>query len=125
MGTCVICSSALTGRQRKFCSRKCKNQDTNSVHQSYLAQQQRGRQRKLQLIQLKGKRCGHCGYGRNHAALEFHHLDWRTKAFPLDLRSLSNRRWSEVLVEAEKCVLLCSNCHAEVHNPDCALISDR
>ena len=58
-----------------------------------------------------------CGYSKNFAALEFHHLDPVSKSFQLDLRSLSNRRWSAVLEESDKCILLCSNCHAEWHNP--------
>lgn len=70
---------------------------------------------------MKGAKCVRCGYNQNYAALEFHHPDPHEKEFQLDLRSLSNRRWNAVLEEAAKCLLLCSNCHAEVHNPDCAL----
>jgi hypothetical protein len=44
-------------------------------------------------------------------------LDPKKKRFPLDLRSLSNRRWEEIVAEVSRCVLLCSNCHAEEHNP--------
>ncbi len=53
--------------------------------------------------------------------MEFHHVIPTNKCFNLDLRSLSNRRWEIVLVEAKKCRLLCSNCHKEVHNPDCLM----
>lgn len=55
--------------------------------------------------------------------MEFHHVDPASKHFQLDLRSLSNRRWSSVAEEATKCVLLCANCHAELHNPECLLPS--
>jgi predicted HNH restriction endonuclease len=75
----------------------------------------------VQLILHKGARCEMCGYRKNFAAPEFHHNDPDTKLFQLDLRSLSNREWSAVLEEAGKCRLLCSNCHAELHNPDCGL----
>jgi hypothetical protein len=92
----------------------------NQSFQSYQAQQLRGRQRKLELIKLKGMKCEECGYNKNSAALEFHHTDPASKDFQLDLRSLSNRKWRLVLAEAEKCRLLCSNCHAELHNPECA-----
>ena len=118
---CIICQKTLSGRQRKYCSRNCKNADTNHRHQSYLAQQQRGRERKLKLIEMAGGNCARCGYCANYAALEFHHLDEALKSFQLDLRSLSNRSLEVVLEEFEKCQLLCSNCHAELHNPDCAL----
>jgi hypothetical protein len=121
MKKCVTCNKPLRGRQRRFCSRRCKNLDTNNRHQSYAAQQLRGRARKLELIQLKGAKCGRCGYNHNSAALEFHHPDPHKKDFQLDIRILSNRRWDVILVEAKKCLLLCSNCHAEEHNPDCVL----
>jgi predicted HNH restriction endonuclease len=89
--------------------------------QSYEAQRARGRKSKLELIRIKGMQCEVCGYSRNYAALEFHHTDPASKDFQLDLRSLSNRRWDAILEERKKCLLLCSNCHAELHNPDCAL----
>ena len=65
--------------------------------------------------------CEKCGYSKNYAALEFHHLDPETKSFQLDLRSLSNRKWLAITEEAKKCILLCSNCDAELHNPDCLM----
>ena len=118
---CITCHKSLRGRQRKFCSRRCKNADTNNKHQSYQAQQLRGRERKLELIRLKGAKCEYCGYNKNYAALEFHHPNPYEKNFQLDIRTLSNRRWDAVIIEAKKCLLLCSNCHAEEHNPDCVI----
>ncbi len=121
MGYCISCTSRLHGRQRKFCSLRCKNAQTNSQFQSYGAQQKRGRKRKIALVRLHGSKCEQCGYKRNFSAMEFHHVIPTNKCFNLDLRSLSNRRWERVLVEAQKCRLLCSNCHKEVHNPDCLM----
>jgi len=118
---CATCHKPLHGRQRRFCSRLCKNKDTNNRLQSYEAQQRRGRERKLELINLKGAKCEYCGYKKNFAALEFHHPNPNEKDFQLDIRTLSNRRRDVVMVEAKKCLLLCSNCHAEEHNPDCVL----
>ena len=34
------------------------------------------------------------------------------------MRVLSNKNWQSILKETEKCMLLCSNCHAEEHNPE-------
>ena len=120
-GKCVNCRSKLKGRQRKFCSRACKNSYNNVNYQSYQAQQLRGIRRKIELIKIKGKECSLCGYSKNSAALEFHHVKPKEKSFQLDLRSLSNRKWENVLEEAEKCILLCSNCHAEHHYPESML----
>src|SRR4051812_16970635 len=65
------------------------------------------------LVQEAGGHCTLCGYGRWIGALHFHHRDSQSKAF-----GLSDRGWTRSLAaaraEAEKCVLLCSNCHAEV-----------
>jgi len=73
--------------------------------------------RKLELLDSAGGACQRCGYNRNAAALTFHHRDPGSKKFNLDLCSLSNRRWRDILREAGLCDLLCANCHAEVHNP--------
>jgi len=117
---CVVCDARLTGRQRRFCSRRCKNLDTNQRHQSYGSQQARGLKRKLALLEECGKRCARCGYGRNLAALVWHHLEPGKKSFSLDIRSLSNRSEAEIRSEVMKCILLCANCHAEEHWPQFA-----
>jgi hypothetical protein len=110
---CVVCAATLGGKQSKFCSRGCKNKAYNGC---YKLQQSRGLRRKRQLVQLFGGRCSRCGYNRCLAALCFHHKDPARKEFQLDLRQLSNRSWERTLAEAKKCMLLCLNCHAEVHH---------
>ena len=114
---CVTCHARLSGRQRKFCGRACKNADTNHRHQSYLRQQARGMERKRMLVLEAGAKCSACGYHRNLAALTWHHCEPATKLFSLDLRSLSNRSETEIRREVAKCILLCANCHAETHWP--------
>ena len=111
--TCVKCGKKLTGKQTKYCSSSCKNDQ----HQSYLAQQARGLRRKLDLIQKFGGKCSVCGYNKNSSALDFHHINPKEKLFALDLRSLSNRKQSVIDLEVKKCILVCRNCHSELHNP--------
>ncbi len=112
---CETCKNPLSGRQTKFCSIKCKNSSTNIKHQHYEYQQQRGLDRKIQLVIMLGGKCSSCPYDANLAALDFHHL--RDKKFQLDLRHLSNGKWESLVAEANKCILLCANCHREHHNP--------
>lgn len=88
---------------------------------NYRNQKRRALRRKLDLIKLKGNKCNICGYDKNLAALEFHHLDPTKKKFRLDSRVLSNKKWNEILEEAKKCILVCANCHRELHNPDLAI----
>jgi len=72
------------------------------------------RRRKVKriLVEEAGGACTVCGYDRCIAALEFHHVRPADKQFALSLRSA--RSIASSRAEAEKCVLLCANCHSEV-----------
>jgi hypothetical protein len=65
------------------------------------------------LVSDAGGRCVQCGYDRCVAALHFHHGEPRNKAFDLSRHGVT-RSLARARAEAGKCVLLCSNCHAEV-----------
>ena len=83
---------------------------------NYLKQQERALTRKLELIEEKGGKCEICGYDKNIAALDFHHLNPEAKLFQLDSRHLSNTTIVKLREEADKCILVCANCHREIHN---------
>lgn len=68
---------------------------------------------KRRLVDEAGGGCAICGYSRCVAALHFHHLDPTQKLFALSREGVT-RSFAEAQAEAAKCVLLCSNCHAEV-----------
>ena len=112
---CIKCNGILSGNQIKFCSTSCKGK--SHQYNSYKAQQTRGLKRKIELIKQFDGQCSKCGYNKNSSALEFHHIDPSDKSFPLDLRNLSNRAMSAIELEVAKCILICSNCHRELHNP--------
>lgn len=120
--SCVICNQKLTGKQTKFCSRVCHNKYGNYHQQSYVRQQERALQRKKDLVNLLGGCCSSCGYKKNYAALEFHHIDPNKKEFNIDSRKLSNSTWKNCLDESKKCILLCGNCHAEHHHPSLNIV---
>lgn len=63
----------------------------------------------------KGGKCNLCGYNKSQRALSFHHLDPKKKEFDLSSRGLT-RSWERIQKEIEKCILLCANCHMEVHD---------
>ena len=111
--TCLKCSKPLKGKQTMYCSTICKNNQLQSYH----AQQARGLKRKIFLVQKFGGQCSVCGYKKNSSALTFHHLNPQEKNFALDLRSLSNRKQEMIDGEISKCILICHNCHSELHNP--------
>jgi hypothetical protein len=83
----------------------------------------RRRRVKQILVEEAGGACRLCGYDGYIGALEFHHLDPSAKAFGLAARGKTAA--IELLrAETRKCVLLCSNCHAEVEGGVRALPSE-
>lgn len=82
----------------------------------YLKKAVKGRRKRLKelAIEYKGGGCQICGYNRCVNALDFHHLDPLMKDFGLSVRGLT-RSWEKIKQELDKCILVCANCHREVH----------
>lgn len=83
----------------------------------YEKQKDRALKRKFQLVEMKGGKCEICGYDKNYASFDFHHLNPEEKEFQLDARHLSNTKIEKLMEEAKKCILICANCHREIHYP--------
>ncbi len=79
---------------------------------------ERWKARKATAVELFGGKCCNCGYDKNLAALDFHHVDPETKEH--NWNELSRKPWQEIIVELKKCILVCKNCHAEIHCPHLA-----
>lgn len=72
---------------------------------------------KQQAVDYLGGKCSNCGYNKCLNALEFHHLDPSTKEInPSQLMRFSS--FDKLKSELDKCILLCSNCHRELHSSD-------
>lgn len=84
---------------------------------NYDKQNERALKRKMELIEYKGGKCEKCGYDKNLSALEFHHINPSEKEFQIDSRHISNTSIVRLKKEINKCMLLCSNCHKEIHYP--------
>jgi len=82
---------------------------------TYRYQKKRRRQLKTQLVATRGGRCLDCAYVGPPAAFDFHHRDATSKRFGIGTFSGG---WDELLVEAEKCDMLCANCHRLRHAAD-------
>lgn len=67
---------------------------------------------KEELIQYKGGKCQICGYNKCTSALEFHHLDPTQKDFTI---SGGTKSFNTLKPEVDKCILVCANCHREIH----------
>lgn len=70
------------------------------------------REVKRKLIEYKGGKCQICGYNRCQEALEFHHLDPSQKDFTI---SGGTKSFESLKPEVDKCILVCANCHREIH----------
>jgi len=75
----------------------------------------RRRELRRKAIEYAGGACSICGYKRSYRALSFHHTDPTKKDFGLSARGLT-RSWEKMKPELEKCILVCANCHAEIHD---------
>lgn len=69
---------------------------------------------KIRMVQSMGSKCQCCGYNKCIAALEFHHIDSLDKEISFGLSNRSS--WEEISNELKKCILVCSNCHREIHH---------
>lgn len=78
----------------------------------------KGINRKQMLVDMKGGKCEKCGYNKCLRALTFHHRESDKKSFTLDTRCMRGTKWEKIVKEAEKCELLCFNCHMEHHEEE-------
>lgn len=89
---------------------------TYQDRKEYLKQAVQRRRKTLmkKALAYKGGQCIICKYSKSSRALSFHHIKPSQKHFGISERGIT-RSWKKVQDELDKCVLLCSNCHAEVH----------
>lgn len=71
----------------------------------------RMRKQKSLLVSVFGGACQCCGGVFHHSEFDFHHLDKATKERPLQ----PDRSWATLAEEAQKCIMLCANCHRLYH----------
>lgn len=72
------------------------------------------RERKRLLVAYKGGECERCFNTFHENVFDFHHYDHTQKLFGVSQNNMQ-KAMSALLAEADKCFLLCANCHREVH----------
>lgn len=70
---------------------------------------------KKRIIDSMGGSCVCCGYNKCHGALSLHHIDPKEKEFGFGSIRASAKNWTSIVQELRKCVLVCNNCHSEIH----------
>ena len=103
-----------------------KEKRTYKDRKEYLNAAVKKRRKKIKemAVEYKGGKCICCGYNKCIGALEFHHLDPNGKDFNISAKGIT-RAWSKVKEELDKCVLLCANCHRELHAQSAASAGNR
>lgn len=112
---CFYCEQefALNGKQggqnRMFCyncmPEGLSRPDRNSLRYQLI---------KSKLDEIKLSRgCSSCGYNKCPRALEWHHPNNDKISDPSNL--MKGGSVTKYLEEIDKCILLCANCHREVH----------
>lgn len=104
------CSCEHCGRKYKYVKAKG---HTLRVCNSCMSLKRKYRM-KEELVKHLGGSCRACGYNQCIGALQFHHKG--VKKF--NIGNNYNRSLKSLMEEADKCLLVCANCHAEIHFGD-------
>lgn len=70
---------------------------------------------KERVITSMGGACCVCGYNKCPWALALHHLDPKEKDISLGAIRANPTNWLTIVEELRKCILVCHNCHSEIH----------
>ena len=104
---CPICNNTFFPKtamaNQRMCCYNCMPDGVQLTRGMFLAK----------IKETRGGKCIRCGYDRCIKALEFHHIDPSKKDFTI---SNDHFRLQEAVEETKKCILICSNCHKELHD---------
>ncbi len=70
---------------------------------------------KRRAVEYMGGKCVFCDYNKCVDSLHFHHVNPKEKEFQISGKSINFER---IKKELKKCILVCANCHAELHAED-------
>lgn len=70
------------------------------------------RENKKRLVELFGSQCSVCKETFHVSAFDFHHRDPDQKNRD---RAFAHLAWEDMVEEAKKCDMICSNCHRRLH----------
>lgn len=68
---------------------------------------------KKKIIEHMGGGCKCCNYNKCSRSLDLHHLDSSKK--DANFNSINGWKWDRIKKELDRCILVCRNCHGEIH----------
>lgn len=71
---------------------------------------------KERIINTMGGKCVCCGYANSPWVLELHHIDPKNKKFSFGSIRANPKNWPALVEELKNCILVCANCHREIHH---------
>lgn len=81
----------------------------------------KGKRMKEKIVEAFGGKCQICGCVDYPEIYDIHHLNPKIKKespsyfYTSNCRRLSNITFKKMLLELDKCILICSNCHRKLH----------
>jgi predicted nucleic acid-binding Zn ribbon protein len=67
------------------------------------------------MIDAMGGKCQCCDYNKCNESLAFHHLEPTEKEIGFGEMRSNPKNWEKTVKELRKCILVCHNCHSEIH----------
>ena len=71
---------------------------------------------KDRMVESMGGKCQCCGYNKTNRALAFHHINPNEKDLGFADTRANPKSWKKIVEELRKCILVCHNCHSEIHD---------
>lgn len=104
------------GTVKRYCAKNKRSNLTPEEKKKKRSEAVKKRRDKVKIMSIEymGSKCECCGYDKCNSALEFHHKDPNKKDFGISSKGYT-RSWEKVKEELDKCIMVCSNCHREIH----------
>jgi len=103
----------LTGKRKLYCEECSSKQKKKMAYKSSIKRMIRNRE--FIKNYKKGKQCEICGYNKHTDILAFHHRSRKKKDKGINNLMKSLKSLEVIKKEIRKCILLCPNCHCEIH----------
>jgi len=113
---CKECTKKLQREYRlknkDIIQQKDRNRWTKRRDRDKIIRRKKALVKKQKYVNYLGGMCSICKYNKCLAALDFHHKNPKEKKFMITSGTYS---WKTIKKELNKCILICSNCHKELH----------
>ena len=114
---CKCCGEEIPQRNR-YCKKCIRNREkdrmkNNNYNYDYVLNWRNDNKR--QAVEYLGGKCKICGYNKCTRSLQFHHLNPEEKEMTIS-KNINKIKFEKLKSELDKCILVCSNCHGEIHD---------